>query len=66
MNERETGISYARLAEIATKLKDIVFSDGEEDAAFVYSEELQELDLSIEECEFLGIDYDKLMDNLEY
>ena len=60
MNEKETGISYARLAEIATRLKDMLTDEGYTGTQIIsYLEEEYDLDLNGRETIFFQLFYDE-------
>ena len=57
MTEKEIGIVYARLVEIATLLKDGLIED-DYDSAMEYMADT--IELTEKEAEFLGIDYEDM------
>lgn len=63
MNEKETGISYARLVEITTLLKDGLIED-DYDSAMEYMADTVEL--TKEEAEFFGVDYEDMQEYSRY
>ena len=54
MNEKETGISYARLVEICTRLKDMLKEDYNADTIINHLDMEYDLDLDLNEINFIG------------
>lgn len=61
--EFESPISRMRLEEIATKLKDKLLEDDYEEGLIYLKEELE---LTRQEAEWFGIDYDIIQDDDEW
>ena len=64
MNEKETGISYDRLVEIATRLKDMLKEDYHGSEIVNYLNDEYDLDLTWNEINFIGF-YSYVPDDFE-
>ena len=65
MNEKTTGISYDRLVEICTRLKDMLKEDYNADEIINHLDIEYDLDLDLNEINFIGF-YEEEDDEKEY